>query len=106
MMLPVRAALRTGDSGWREDPQPATIYTNDALAVKVAAAGSYQRYCAEFLDAILGRGGNPATPAQAVVSMSVLETAAEAVNAACWSSLPLTDAECIAIGNPRHDIGT
>ena len=101
----LRAGMRPGEPGWGDDPQQATLYTEGAHATEMSVpAGAYQRYYAEFRDAVLGRGANPVTPAQAVATMSVLETAVEAVNAECWLTLPLTDSECIELGKARFDL--
>lgn len=95
----LRASIRPGDAGWGCDPRPARLFAGDAAGIEMAVPpGAYQHYYAGLRDAVLGTGANPVTPAQAVATMSVLETAAEAVSAECWLSLPLTDDERRAFG--------
>ena len=48
-------------------------------------AGDYLRYYAGVRDAMLGRGANPVTPAQAIATMAVLETGVGPVADAGWN---------------------
>ncbi len=90
----LKAGWLPGAPGWGADPLPARFYPGDGSAVREPVpAGDYRPYYIGVRDAILGRGTNPVTPAQAVASMAVLNTVVRAAGAGQMLPLPLTDAE-------------
>jgi predicted dehydrogenase len=90
----LKAGLAPGGPGWGVDPQPASHFPGDGTVVREAvAAGDYRIYYAAIGEAIRGRGANPVPPAQAVATMAVLETAAQAAREGRMRPLPLTEAE-------------
>jgi predicted dehydrogenase len=90
----LKAGVAPGEPGWGMDPQPASFYPGDGTVVREAvAAGNYPAYFAAVREAILGRGANPVPPAQAVATMAVLETAAQAAREGRMRPLPLTETE-------------
>jgi predicted dehydrogenase len=77
----LRAGLRPGGVGWGVDLEPARFY-DGATSVEVAVpAGDYRNFYSALREAILGRGENPVTPAQALATTSVLELASESIGA-------------------------
>jgi len=75
----LRAGLRPGSAGWGVDPEPAQFYDGATRCEVPVPAGDYGQYYSALLEAILGRGQNPVTPAQAVATTNVLELAGASI---------------------------
>jgi len=69
------AGLRPGDVGWGLDDDPLRVFDGSMERAVAVPCGDYSRYYAAVRDALLGRGSNPVTPAQAIAVMAVLEAA-------------------------------
>lgn len=90
----LRDGVVPGEPGWGCDRRPGSLFDELGNGTSLPVPdGDYRRYYAGFRDAVLGCGPNPVSPSEAVATMSVLETAVEAVNAQRWQGLPLTDLE-------------
>ncbi|MEI2454926.1 MULTISPECIES: oxidoreductase [Lysobacter] len=87
------AGMRPGALEWGRDEDPLIVYDDAGTHRLPAPAGDQGRYYAGIRDAVLGRGANPVTPAQALAVMAVLETAEAAAAHGHGLSLPLSDAE-------------
>ena len=97
----LRAGMVPGEAGWGVDPQAAVLFSQETGVAGqpwAVPAGDYLRYYAGVRDAMLGRGANPVTPAQAIATMAVLETGVEAARCGRWLELPLVDSERQAFG--------
>jgi predicted dehydrogenase len=95
----LRAGMLPGEAGWGLDPRPARCYGDGGLARECPQpAGDYPRYYRAVSDAILGRGLNPVTPAEALATLAVLETAIESARLGRVLPLPLTEEERDAFG--------
>ena len=91
----VPACVR-GEAGWGVDPQAAVLFSQRDRCRRAALGGAGGRLPAllrRVRDAMLGRGANPVTPAQAIATVAVLETGVEAVRCGRWLELPLVDSE-------------
>ena len=100
----LRAGMLPGEAGWGVDPQAAVLFSQETGVAGqpwAVPAGDYLRYYAGVRDAMLGRGANPVTPAQAIATMAVLETGVEAARCGRWLELPLVDSERQAFGRAR-----
>jgi len=75
------AGLRPGSAGWGLDPEPARFYDGTTSFEVPVPAGDYREYYRALREAILGRGQNPVTPAQAVATTNVLELARASIDA-------------------------
>jgi predicted dehydrogenase len=90
----LRGGMLPGDAGWGRDPRPACHYGTDGVGRACAVpAGDYASYYRGVRDAILGLGPNPVTPAEAVATLAVLETAVESARLGRVLPLPLTEVE-------------
>lgn len=70
------AGLQPGHPDWGRDPDDFLHYTGEGEPARIAAPrGDQSRYYAAFRDAVLGRGVNPVTPAQAIGVIAVIEAA-------------------------------
>lgn len=67
--------LRPGEPGWGEDRDPLWIHEGGTARSMPVASGDQSRYYAAVAAAILGAGGNPVPPRQALDVMAVLEAA-------------------------------
>jgi predicted dehydrogenase len=95
----LRAGLLPDDTEWGRDPRPAHHYRDGGAGTECPVpAGDYPSYYRGVRDAILELGPNPVTPAQAVATLAVLETAVEAARTGRVLPLPLTGAERRAFG--------
>jgi predicted dehydrogenase len=83
----LKAGLRPGSAGWGVDSEPAQFFDGATSREVPVPPGDYREYYRALLDAILGRGENPVTPAQAVASTSLLELARESIDAGCRLNL-------------------
>jgi len=91
------AGLRPGDAGWGDDADELVLYDGSGHSTRVAAPrGDQSRYYAAFRDALLGQGGNPVTPQQAITVMAVIETAIVSAAEGCAVPLQLEAAEQVA----------
>jgi len=87
------AGIRPGAPDWGRDEDPLIVYDDAGPQRLPTPAGDQRRYYAGIRDAVLGRGANPVTPAQALAVMAVLETAETAAAHGHSLSLPLSDTE-------------
>jgi len=95
------AGLRPGAAEWGRDTRPGLLYRGGAPVEWAMPPGDYPHYYRAVRDAIEGVGPNPVTPAEAVATMAVLETAVEASRSRRELSLPLTEAERTAFAAAR-----
>jgi predicted dehydrogenase len=79
--LQLRAGLHPGNAGWGVDPEPARFYDGTTSFAVPVPAGDYRQFYGALREAILGRGENPVTPAQALATTNVLELARESIGA-------------------------
>ncbi|MFU2486716.1 oxidoreductase [Thauera sp. WH-1] len=90
----LKAGLVPGDTEWGEDARPACLYRGDGEILDLPVPrGRYEAFYAAVRDAMLGCGANPVPPAQAVATMAVLETVAEAARLGRMLPVPLDAAE-------------
>jgi hypothetical protein len=69
------------------------VYDAAGAARRVAVPrGDQSRYYAEIRDALLGRGGNPVPPEQAIAVMAVLEAA---ITSACEGRVVAPDFQVV-----------
>ena len=75
----LKAGRIPGSAGWGDDPQPVFITDGHRLPrraeARPRARGDYRGYYIRIRDALLGRGANPVSPAEARHVMAVLECA-------------------------------
>lgn len=101
----LRSGFPPGARGWGDDPLSARFYGADGvLANDPVPSGDYRRYYLAIRDALRGQGPNPVTPAQAVATMAVLETALEAAHVGSMQPLPLSAAEVEGLGTGRFPV--
>ena len=90
----LRAGMLPGAADWGRDPRLALLHRDEGAPRECPVPpGDYPRYYRAVRDAILGRGPNPVTPAEAVATLAVLETAVEAERSGRVLPLPLSGAE-------------
>lgn len=69
------AGLRPGDVGWGIDDDPLRVIDGSVERAVAAPRGDQSQFYAAVRDALLGYGGNPVLPAEAIAVMAVLEAA-------------------------------
>jgi predicted dehydrogenase len=84
----LRTGRRPGSSGWGVDLEPATFYDGATTREIAVLPGDYRSYYVSLREAILGRGENPVTPAEAVNVTGVLELARKSTASGCRVEVP------------------
>ncbi|GAB0120204.1 oxidoreductase [Acidisoma sp. 7E03] len=91
----LRQGMAPGDLDWGIDLDAATLIDGASAEPEVIAAadGDWRRYYAGVRDAILGRGPNPVTPAEAVAVMAAIEAGVHSAETGRALPLALTESE-------------
>lgn len=99
----LRQGMAPGDLDWGIDLDPATLIDGASAEPAVIAAvdGDWRRYYAGVRDAILGRGPNPVTPAEAVAVMAAIEAGVQSAETGRALPLALTESERAAFAVAR-----
>ena len=83
-----------GAAGWGLDPDDLVVHdAGGERHTLQAPAGDYRRYYAALRDAVLGRGANPVSPAQALAVMAVIEAGVSSSRRGAFNRLALEDGE-------------